>query len=300
MITKTTTMTKITKIAKTTKTTGQYALRKEDLVVECPPEIQTELLYELNEKSLRIWLKEASNSGDISRSGQRRVQKKLSKKEPIECLNFLGSKEPHDQVRITSELRNIWANHTSGFEALCDSLDKPVAEGLCHSLHKVMTQSVYNVSRPYGSWRCESAYTGSLNQEGNYCHLGHSNTSHVPELMTALLKALAQVDDATLTLENAHLTYTKFHAAFMMIKPFCDGNGRVARLLANLPLLRAGLPPLELDISYMSPTNLRREYTEAMGDYHLTIGILDTASGLWPCETALAKLSVFFQKCYRK
>ena len=35
------------------------------------------------------------------------------------------------------------------------------------------------------------------------------------------------------------------HTELVLIHPFCDGNGRVARLLATLMALQAGLPPLD-------------------------------------------------------
>ena len=38
-----------------------------------------------------------------------------------------------------------------------------------------------------------------------------------------------------------------FHHRFVAIHPFADGNGRVARLLGNLYLLRNGYPPVVLD-----------------------------------------------------
>ncbi|CAM6090762.1 unnamed protein product [Calypogeia fissa] len=31
---------------------------------------------------------------------------------------------------------------------------------------------------------------------------------------------------------------------FLRIHPFADGNGRVARIISSVPLLKAGLPPL--------------------------------------------------------
>jgi Fic family protein len=43
---------------------------------------------------------------------------------------------------------------------------------------------------------------------------------------------------------NPLLWVVDAHARFMRIQPFAAGNGRVARLLTNLLLLRLGLPPL--------------------------------------------------------
>lgn len=52
------------------------------------------------------------------------------------------------------------------------------------------------------------------------------------------------------------------HQKFVFIHPFVDGNGRVARLLMNLALLRAGYP-----IAIIPPI-LRREYIAALEAAH--------------------------------
>lgn len=67
------------------------------------------------------------------------------------------------------------------------------------------------------------------------------------------------------------------HTDFVKIHPFADGNGRTARLLMNLDLMRGGFPPVVL------PVESRLVYYEALdaahvrGDYS---GILDLIGGL--------------------
>ncbi|KAG8859737.1 hypothetical protein FRB96_004311 [Tulasnella sp. 330] len=54
------------------------------------------------------------------------------------------------------------------------------------------------------------------------------------------------------------------HFAFVTLHPFQDGNGRMCRLLASLPLIRAGLPPLCI------PTSLKGRYIAALDHLRTT------------------------------
>ena len=78
-----------------------------------------------------------------------------------------------------------------------------------------------------------------------------------------------------LTTDTAARAYAGAHLDFVTIHPFFDGNGRMARLLANLPVLRAGLPPIVI------PAENRREYNkQAISDYQQTTPDLRALSRL--------------------
>jgi len=54
--------------------------------------------------------------------------------------------------------------------------------------------------------------------------------------------------------------YADLHVSFVRIHPFFDGNGRLARLVANTPVLKAGLPPIII------PREQRKAYIDALSE----------------------------------
>jgi Fic family protein len=64
----------------------------------------------------------------------------------------------------------------------------------------------------------------------------------VPELMKEVISELNSREKGAKAIESA----TKIHFKIAWIHPFIDGNGRLARLLTNLRLMRVGFPPLVL------------------------------------------------------
>lgn len=69
-------------------------------------------------------------------------------------------------------------------------------------------------------------------------HLG-ANPQFVPTLMQELVNGYNQNKIGYFLDAIAH-----FHAEFETIHPFVDGNGRMGRVLINLQLMNAGLPPI--------------------------------------------------------
>jgi len=69
-------------------------------------------------------------------------------------------------------------------------------------------------------------------------HLG-ANPHFVPTLMQELENNYNQNKTSYFLDAIAH-----FHAEFETIHPFVDGNGRIGRVLINLQLMNAGLPPI--------------------------------------------------------
>jgi len=67
-----------------------------------------------------------------------------------------------------------------------------------------------------------------------------ANPDFVPSLMGDLVKNYNNNSKELYFLDN--IAY--FHAEFETIHPFCDGNGRIGRVLINQQLQKLGLPPI--------------------------------------------------------
>ena len=118
-------------------------------------------------------------------------------------------------------------------------------------LHRlVQTEAVIDSFQPMGAWKIEPNGTMSRDAQGNAVFTEFAPPQSVAFLMGQWLEemnaALLHVVDE----DNAPAVFCSLHTGFTAIHPFFDGNGRMARLLANLPLLRSGLPPIVIKRSY--------------------------------------------------
>lgn len=116
---------------------------------------------------------------------------------------------------------------------LADEEDFEYSKRLFKSLHFLMTN--YRLSSRPGLWRLGEVYvrkddTGEIVYEG-------ADIDLVPGLMEMLADSLNQ-DDGTPPLVRAGMA----HLNLVMIHPYKDGNGRMARCLQSLVLAREGVP----------------------------------------------------------
>ena len=66
----------------------------------------------------------------------------------------------------------------------------------------------------------------------------------------------------------------------------------MARLVANLPLLKAGLPPLVIS------RDQRRDYIQILAEYEMAVGQLDGTKGPWPAPERINVFAVFCREIY--
>ena len=87
--------------------------------------------------------------------------------------------------------------------------------------------------------------------------------------------------------EAALSAYAYLHISFVRIHPFWDGNGRMARLIANVPVIMAGYPPVII------PREHRQEYIESLSEYHLAVGTVTSRHELLPDVDKLDRFKRF-------
>ncbi|MDD3302702.1 MAG: Fic family protein [Candidatus Gracilibacteria bacterium] len=134
-------------------------------------------------------------------------------------------KKDHN-IREVYEAKNL-AEITK--ELLENNIDK-LSVSLILSLHKTLLTHINN------------SYAGRFRRNDEWVRIGThlgANPDFVSNLMNKLIK---DYNNKKLKYFLDNIAY--FHAEFETIHPFCDGNGRIGRVLINLQLMQLGYPPI--------------------------------------------------------
>lgn len=164
--------------------------------------------------------------------------------------NFTGD------VRTIYEINNLKNAWTWLEDALAENA--PLDAVFVLSAHRVLTRGTYDDAR----W-AHGERPGTFKQ-GDYRVA--DDVGAPPEEVAALVDAMLAEAREALSRANAQtnaLVIAAFlHAELVDIHPFADGNGRTARLLMNLVLLRLGAPPCTIS------ADDRLAYFGALDAYH--------------------------------
>ena len=183
--------------------------------------------------------------------------------------------------------------HATAITQIYNLLGRDVTTDDLFALHRsVQAERVADIYKPLGSWKVEPNGTYAVDESGAQVFVEYAAPEHVPTLMAEVLDCVnttrLRPDDPG----EAAPAYARIHAGFVSIHPFWDGNGRLARLLANVPLLNAGLPPLVI------PKEERRVYIDALAHYQRRIGRITPETRVWPDAPELAPFAGFCQRSY--
>ena len=156
-----------------------------------------------------------------------------------------------------------------------------ISENDLFDLHKaVMDKSAMDYLRPIGHWKREENGTTGM-KAGKIIYMEYASPSHTPTLMERWLVEFNQKLDGVKTAKQAIEIYAWTNLSYVRVHPFFDGNGRMARLLANLPVLRAGFPPIVIDVAG------RANYIDLLWGYALQLGTIERAAEFVPPHQAV-------------
>lgn len=318
------------------------------------PEITDELVrlgYDaVPERTLRRWLVNAVEAGELVRSGQKRGTKYQSAfpeslnyeiRSPegsyqVSHLGFLNDVPEQKRAGLLTAIRDLWTHTSTALEGNTLSLgdthfllqDGLTASGksmreheevLGHArainmlytrlqqhakgevelvdkdflfaLHReVQTEKVMDIYKPQGAWKLEPNGVYVTDKNDKQVFIEFALPQDVDALMTLWVSMVNELSHEYLSKRNAPQAYALIHAGFSQVHPFWDGNGRLARLVANLLLFKAGHPPLII------AKDKRREYIESLSAYSLKAGQLSLVTGLYP-NVAKKQLRAFGEFC---
>jgi Fic family protein len=129
--------------------------------------------------------------------------------------------------------------------------NEPLSEWQIKSLHQLVLKNIDDKNA--GCYRTQNVViSGAEHRPPDYLS--------VPLEMEAFVRDCAENRQCLHPVEYA----ARVHAEFVKIHPFVDGNGRTARLLMNLELMKAGFPPAVMQVEK------RLRYYEALDRAHIT------------------------------
>ncbi|NEV60977.1 Fic family protein [Thiorhodococcus minor] len=184
--------------------------------------------------------------------------------------------------------------HARAIELVYQGLGGTFTQSHLFELHRaVQSEVVADIYKPYGAWKVEPNGTYAVTEENRQTFIEYASPEDVPALMTEWLAELKRLAAEHLSEKDAVDAYTRLHLGFVHVHPFWDGNGRMARLLSNIPVLRSGHLPVVIEV------RARKEYIDILAQYELASGQLTAETGVWPVEAQEAPFRAFCQRSYQ-
>jgi Fic family protein len=168
-----------------------------------------------------------------------------------------------DIVRKDRDIREIYEakNLSRIMESLLSSPSRPLCVPMMLEWHKTLLSGINDA--------CAGRFRSGKEWVRVGTHIG-ANPDFVPSLMDEAVAQYNATSDAWFLSRIAW-----FHAEFETIHPFCDGNGRLGRVLINQQLLRLGYPPV-----IVKNKGKRTDYYPFF-DHYLATGKADGFTGLF-------------------
>ena len=154
-------------------------------------------------------------------------------------------------------------NHAAVLEEILEGgYDQPLSESLVRALHRAVLQGI---SPAAGRYSTHHRVIRGVD-------LALTHPQDIPEEMAGLLRGWRRHRRVTLR------EIARFHAAFELIHPFGDGNGRVGRLLMTIQCLQCDLPPIVIENARKAEYYDVLEYAQRTNDGPLVAFLADELS----------------------
>lgn len=185
--------------------------------------------------------------------------------------------------------------HARAIDLIYRMIQQPkVTQEDLFALHRaVMPPSPLDALNPVGGWK--QSYNGTTGvANGQSIYMEYADPLDVPTLMKRWLMDFTELLDKARRPADAIATYVRAHIGFVRIHPFFDGNGRVARLVANIPVLRGGHPPI------IVPMERRSDYIDLLWEYQNTVGKIKHNDPLMPEHPCIERFKVLLEKEWKR
>lgn len=188
---------------------------------------------------------------------------------------------------------NEICGHARAIDLIYSMLGRDITKEDFFNLHKaVQTEKVFDIDKPNGAWKSVPNGTYVTTEDDKQCYLEYASPADVDDLITELISYMNSSECKALSVDNCVAVYARIHAGLAHIHPFWDGNGRISRLIANIPLLNSGLLPI------LIRQQDRREYISHLSSYQLALGEINKQTSLWPDLEKLAAFTDFCERSY--
>ena len=141
---------------------------------------------------------------------------------------------------------------------------RPLTEAFIRELHEIILHEPYErpAITPSGEPSIKRIEIGRYKKTPNHVQtvtgeiFYFATPEETPALMNDLMDWFENVSNDKKT--HALTIASEFHYKFIRIHPFDDGNGRIARIIMNLILMKSGFPPVIIK------TQEKKEYFQAL------------------------------------
>ena len=183
--------------------------------------------------------------------------------------------------------------HARAIDLIYEMVGRAITREDLFALHRaVMPLSAVDSLNSVGDWKKDfNGTTGVV--DGKSVYMEYATPADVPRLMDRWLTDFNKTR-AINRPAQAVAAYVRTHMVFVRIHPFFDGNGRMARLIANLPLLAAGFPPI------LVPMSRRGDYIDLLWIYQNAVGRINRGSRLLPPHPTLREFESLLLEEWQK